>query len=623
MRLIFCYVGEFRNIVGESFNFSMDFSCSFTKNCLRIERRELSPGKELLLDPASRSLSVIVGKTGSGKTNLLELIGMSEEQRLRISNDSKYLLLYSVDPEEDRFAVEFNRIVPKGFASGKKLDFPCLIFFTYKNGKISNLSVKSRSDFSKTVIIHSFDIGASRKGYFNGLHTDGVFLPTNINPRLHVPYDKVNPEAACWYAREYIRELPDNNIKRDAEFRIKSINWSFKLGNELAPTLMETEYRFYHDYLEDKEWKDVRDVPAMFKRRNLDGSKISFKEQFIHDLLTDFALYLRKWAAQITPMSPEEIRKRELMGIIVDNGIKNCDKLPDGNWSDLRELINWLCQYLDLHTDEMWGNRGLLWQIGTDIVDIADALEAFDDSYFEDGLFVYPIEEIEFDDRPTRNLFERMGGYRGDQLGVFSSELLPFEITFLSSGEYQQAKVLGILNEFSSTVKVRSQQHERPDSIILLLDEPETFMHPDMSRRLVHDLMNIVYHGAKDWDVQVIMTTHSPFILSDLLPEQILRISFDEDGFCKVIPYDDRPTFAGDIFSIMARDFFLEYNIGEHSRRKISSIIEVINSSSEIEDVKERIGRLEALLEVIPEIGDPLIQSTLSYMINKELSSAR
>ncbi|NBB81724.1 MAG: AAA family ATPase [Verrucomicrobia bacterium] len=47
---------------------------------------------------------------------------------------------------------------------------------------------------------------------------------------------------------------------------------------------------------------------------------------------------------------------------------------------------------------------------------------------------------------------------------------------------------------------------------LLLVDEPDSHLHPDMQERLVAELMN----AAKDYDSQVILTTHSPSVVRSL-----------------------------------------------------------------------------------------------------------
>lgn len=629
MKLIYCYVEEYRNIVQEEFNFSRDYVCSFNKGNLTIDKRTIPVGEELLLDDFTKNLTVIVGKTGSGKTNLLQLLGMPEEVRLKITEVCKYFILYLVDPRNNSYAIEVNRVIPKGLAHGKHIPAPGMLYFTYSNNKISKVRIKDSGDGCDTVFIHSFELGSVRKGYFNGLHIDGVYNESNINPRLLIPYDKANAEVACWYAKEYISQFDNDNLKRDAELEIGSINWNETLRNDIPETLLNKEYWFYHDYLPDKDWKSVRDVPKFFKRNVRETNSISFKEQFIHDLLTDFALYLRKWANLIKPLTSEQLDVRYAMGLIENLGIPDCHTLPDGRCEDLRKRISWLCQYIDLHTDEKFGNRGLVWQIGTDILDIANAFEQFNDSFFTDGRFLYPIEEMDFDNQALKNLFERMSGYRADQLGIFIGELLPFDITYLSSGEYQYAKVLGIVTEFSSTIKVRATNQTPPENIILMLDEPETYMHPEMCRNFLYWMGRVLLNPKQPRNVQVVMTTHSPFMLSDVLPSQIIRIDFDDNGCCQVLPQGSHMTFADDIYSIMANEFFLNYTIGELSRRRIVSIINLLNvklnkdEDRHIADNEEGwLARMdsqelkESLSSVLSYIGDPIIRESLTLMLN-------
>ncbi len=622
MKLLFCYVDSFRNIEQQGFNFSLDYECSYEHNIIKIQRKELSDAEILLTDPITRNLSVIVGKTGSGKTNLLQLIGMSEDMRHKISDESRYFLLYEVDRESDEFAIETNRMWPKGLATGKSVSSPALVYFKYADSKICSPHVKRSHEDPRTVIINSFDKGAFNNIDYDLGHIDGAYAISPIINRFIFPYERTSAGIACWYAREYISQFPEDCIKRNAAFEIQSRNWGDEMPNDLADDLLESEYWFYYDNWDDKSFKSVRDVPKFFNRNVRKDESLSLKQKFIHDLMTDYALYLRKWADVITPLSSKKINTRRYMGYIRDLGIKDCHELPDGKCiDDLRLRIRWLCQYIDLHTDEMNGNKGLMYQIADDIVSLADIFYSFDDSYFLNGRFTCFIDDIEFEERCFNELFERMSRYRADQLGAFRKELLPFNITYLSSGEYQYARVLGSISEFTSHGFMQSQEKVAPTNIILLLDEPETFMHPDMCRKFIYWMGRILHERNKLQDVQVIMSTHSPFILSDLLPKQIIRITFDKEGMCKVVNGQGRPTFADDIHSIMANEFFLDYSIGELSKHKLEVIMDIINKIGEKpEKDKDDIIRLHLLLEVIPHIGDELIRTVLSHMIKERLA---
>ena len=60
---------------------------------------------------------------------------------------------------------------------------------------------------------------------------------------------------------------------------------------------------------------------------------------------------------------------------------------------------------------------------------------------------------------------------------------------------------------------------------LLLIDEIESSLHPRAQRRLIRDLATM----CKDRDLQIILTTHSPYILEELPPEARIQI-FYHDG---------------------------------------------------------------------------------------------
>lgn len=618
MRLIYAYIREFRNIFDEDFNFSLDFNCSFVNNKLSIRHLTIPVGERLLLDEFQERLTLIVGKTGTGKSNLLQLIGLTEEKRLQYYPDASYFLLYVDESRDNRFVIETSNLIPKGLHAQNAGGVRQKVFdFEYINGRIIRHSLLKSTDTPNSVIVYSYDSISVSPRLFPKVHENGTYQDSFLIPRMALPYQQCSPSLLCWYVQQSFNGLSEDNVKRDVVLEISSINWSERITKELPDEVMK-EYRFYHNNLRDKDWNGVLDVPKFFEDKTLPADGKSFKEQFVHDLLTDYALYLRKWAEVVTPVSDVRLRMYRDLDMIKDLGIKDFHLLPDGRCNDLRTRINWLCQYLDVHTDEINANKGLIWQAGTDIVDIADALEKFDDECFSDGKFQLYVEDMKFDTPPLKDLFERMGNYRADQLGAFREELLPYEVKPLSSGEYQITRVLGVLNEFSAKRKIHNSKYQNPDSIIILLDEPETFLHPELCRVFLSRMAGIVMANLRDVNVQVIMSTHSPFMLSDVLSRQIIRITTDEEGCCRKLENKDNatPTFAGDILSIMANDFFFDFSIGELSRIRIMNIISLIKRIKGKKELSEDdILQLEVLKEVLPNIGDLMIREALERMI--------
>lgn len=154
--------------------------------------------------------------------------------------------------------------------------------------------------------------------------------------------------------------------------------------------------------------------------------------------------------------------------------------------------------------------HGLIWQTVSDIKDIGDILNQLDDKYFTNDEFVMPIEDI-FTEKNRilmEDLFERMGQYQPDDIGIFTSDLLPYHFSCISSGEFQYAKVLGGIEEFCYKLKV----NDKKPNVIYLLDEPETYMHPELCRCFLSRLDRFLQAREADTYVQIIISTHSPML---------------------------------------------------------------------------------------------------------------
>ena len=421
----------------------------------------------------------------------------------------------------------------------------------------------------------------------------------------------------CDYLKHYLEMMPKDSIKRKTSLVIRWDNWQYKHRFDLDERLIEQDYWTYKDKAERQRLQNAKKGKHSVSIRYGKGS--TPKRRFLHDLMTDFAIYLRKWAECLDEDFPKDTLScsRE----IYDLGIEGPTVLPDGKKISILKRIDWLCQYIDYHTDEMFGNRGLIWQIGDDIKDIFNLLNKMDDKYFTEEEFSIPVMDIDLSEKSVMHeLFERMEQYRPDQVGVFTNCLLPYKWTHISSGEYQYAKVWGILEEYGVKIKILKQGEKfseaRQPNMILLLDEPENYMHPEMCRTFIHNMNELLQQRNPQSELQVILSTHSPFMLSDVLSNQIIKMDYDERGLC-VISNAEKPSFAANIHSIMADSFFLKYTIGEQARLFLSEKFDLFRSMLRRRDdlsEKDRI-EIKKMSELLPNIGDELIRHSFASII--------
>lgn len=611
MKLIYCYIEHFRNIENQDVSLTDEFDCRYRDSKIFIEKREKNPLMDYIYDNGFMSnLRIIVGKTGSGKTNFLQLIGMDWWNRKSTADGDAYLLLYKMHNENDFFVEEVGL--------GNKTRAYC---FTYDFDKHEILKYipAANDDHEDTYIINAFDRYAFASCPYDNVRQEQMFDNNQFIPRKITQYGKSSVSMECEFLKEYLSHFSEKSIKRRVSFVIGWKNWQNKIQSDLDEKLIKREYWTYKDRAEEQRDKNFRN--GQYNKPIEYDKKSTPKSRFIHDLMVDFAIYLRKWAELVEYEFPEKYYP--YTGIVYDLGIEDPRELPDGKKMGILKRIDWLCQYIDYHTDEITSNRGLVWQIGSDIRDLFHLLGKMDDKYFTDTEFTIPVMDIDVNGKTVmREVFERMEQYRPDQIGVFTECLLPYHWSYVSSGEYQYAKIWGVLEEYGVRVKMMTQGQKYSEAIqpnlILLLDEPENYMHPEMCKTFIRNLNVLLSKRNPNTELQVLISTHSPFMLSDVMASQVIKMDYDENGKC-VISESKKPYYAANIHSIMADGFFLEYTIGEQARIFLEDKFKLLQrltcmnrnlSSSEKEE-------LTMIRSLIPNIGDALIRHCFCMMLEK------
>jgi len=106
----------------------------------------------------------------------------------------------------------------------------------------------------------------------------------------------------------------------------------------------------------------------------------------------------------------------------------------------------------------------------------------------------------------------------------------PIPFTDLSSGE---KIILGLILKLFTT-EYYGQNLSFPD--LILLDEPDAHLHPEMSNLLINILKNVFVNKL---GIKVIMTTHSPSTIALVEEDDIFQISNFNNTFLKKIAKDD------------------------------------------------------------------------------------
>lgn len=185
----------------------------------------------------------------------------------------------------------------------------------------------------------------------------------------------------------------------------------------------------------------------------------------------------------------------------------------------------------------------------------------------------------------------------------------PIPIEQMSAGERQylytfSTYIYHVLNLLS----IQESHRVRYRNINLILDEVEICFHPEFQRRFVYELLGYIKRlfMNRNASFNILIATHSPFILSDIPQSNILYL---EDGKM-VMPEGIKNPFAANICDILYQSFFLKHGfVGEFARKKIKHIIERLLSGDYFLDDSE--AEYHLLMELI---GDPFLKMQLQQL---------
>lgn len=251
-------------------------------------------------------------------------------------------------------------------------------------------------------------------------------------------------------------------------------------------------------------------------------------------------------------------------------------------------------------------------------------------SYKEDNLLIEISKESILDgiDFLFENFIDENMHKNMNKRDSIMHNFLKINIQWLSDGERENLALFTSIAEQIALYPDKKQY-------ILLFDEIERSMHPDLCRSLIVELMDFLMQYP-DKQFQIIIASHSPFIASDLLKENIvcLRRTGDRSEVTKM----DESSFAQNVHTILKSQFFLDAFLGKYAIKCIGLVIECLTLEKS-EDVMQKIntflvhgdannlkrristiGEAKQFIEfVIGSIGEPLIRNELSHRLSSKV----
>lgn len=143
-----------------------------------------------------------------------------------------------------------------------------------------------------------------------------------------------------------------------------------------------------------------------------------------------------------------------------------------------------------------------------------------------------------------------------------------------------------------------------------IFDEPDTSLHPEWQKSLVDRFRSFFSLLGKTDKHHIIITSHSPIVVSDLPRENIIFLDKNASGECVVKePKDMERTFGANIHSLYRSSFFMNGVMGEFAEGKINDVIKDLREDNKIEEDRKKEIRF-----IIDTIGEDVLRTGLEKL---------
>lgn len=194
--------------------------------------------------------------------------------------------------------------------------------------------------------------------------------------------------------------------------------------------------------------------------------------------------------------------------------------------------------------------------------------------------------------------------------GSFVLRYLTIDMPQLSSGEKALQNICAWLH-LASDLTEASDSDRREKTLLLLLDEVDLYMHPEWQRKFLGFLSEELHNQFENRYIQIVLTTHSPLVLSDIPRGNIIYLK-NEDCRCVIeVDEDFKESFGASIPALLRESFFMKETMGGFAKKKITDIVQVLENfrkNSQDPNLKEECISQRRTIDIV---GDPIIKHKL------------
>lgn len=185
----------------------------------------------------------------------------------------------------------------------------------------------------------------------------------------------------------------------------------------------------------------------------------------------------------------------------------------------------------------------------------------------------------------------------------------------LSSGEQV---MLNLFSRIYDAIELNPQKFSNINSpSLLLLDEAELGLHPEWQRTYMQTLLDFLQalYVVAGFNYQVVITSHSPILLSDIPKQCCNFLKKDENGVTKNVRLEQSETYASNVFDLYRNSFFLDKGlIGSFAEKRLMLLKNNLqNGGEDVEKEISLIGDKHLRMYFEMELQQQNKQSAIQY----------
>ena len=606
---IYMWVKKYKGLKDFEITFDNNYKIIFdeTEKKLLVNKKDISIDEDIKnfysIEEEKRirnidSVNLLIGKNGSGKTSILEILDLNifnEKILDKKIEKINYIILYKSNINNEDFILE--KYDEKGYISNfikiketQNLRIEEELYKNYKDNEnyLENIGVIKFSFKEK-------EIRASlREAMFQKEKQSKTVLY-----KLNIGLENGSKEKIYNYLIEKSKRGNIDNFE-NAYMRLVIIDLYSQLKNQLKNQLKEIKIEGVDSNLHVKE---IDELFRLYSNLNKSDLKNLILNNYYNYIYVYIILGILKEKNKKIFLKEEIQEEKNKLQKSLNN------KSPYEKFKILLKKIEELEDYKYItFNKKSYKNveniATIIDSIQKDIINTenTEIIEQFKINCKEKNLEIIELLK-EYDSFYIPKIEEE-----GDLL-FKEVEFIKIEEDGLSDGEKIK------LYYFSTLYSILNGEFKNRKYITLLFDEIEAFLHPEWSRIFLYELIKELEEKYPEKKFKLIFATHSPFLIADVLAKDCIYLE-KENGKIEAKIDNSKKTFGANIIDLFKNSMFLESTFGKFATEKIKWVVNKIDNES-YTDIKNN----SEINYIIEEIGEKLISNKLKSMIEAKLEN--